>query len=238
MKQIIALVVLVFGVISAHAEETAPTPAAPPVVEPRERHFFVGSGTRFANALGMSIFYHVKLSDQFMIGNSIFHGVYNREKSGGDLDNAQYYKDEYEVKTTMLDINATYYFREHGYRLWGFLLRGGFGHAWTTTRSEWGRYDRNPAFIIWGDDKRLRESQEQKKSFDSTFVRLGAYYQFAFNFNSTRRTSVGHVLEVGMGGVYFDRGQQSNMAKPNGDVYRNEFDKTALLAEVNYSLAF
>lgn len=238
MKQNIALIALIFGVLTAHAQESVPTPAPVDAPVARERNFFMGSGTRVAQTIGMSVFYHVKITDQFMIGNSLLYGVNNDEDSGGDLDSAQYYKDEYELRQTMLDLNATYYFREHGYRLWGFLMRGGFGHSWNYARNKWGRYDRDPGFFIWGDDKRLRESSERKNSFNTTFIRLGAYYQFAFNFNSMKRTAVGHVLEVGAGVIHHDRGYESAIAKPNGTVDREEFHRTSALVEVNYSLAF
>lgn len=202
-----------------------------------DHNVFLGSGVRSA-AFGTGLFVQggFLVTDQLLLGSSLFYGNNSDDKSGGSLDNAQYYDESFDVKTTTADLNATYYFRENGYARWGFLMRGGIGHAWQRGIAKWSRYDRSPAFIIIGSDKRLRESGEVRKDWDSTFARLGAYYQFLWGFKKHNR--VGHILELGLGGIAFDTGRELSYSKPNGDSRTKEVSRVSSVAEISYALAF
>lgn len=185
---------------------------------------------------GLTFSYQRILGGHIALGTSFAGTADNNDREGGSLDLAQYYKEELNLKSFMADLTATYYFRENGYGRWGFLLRGGIGHAWNRATAKWGRYDRNPSVIIIGDEKRLRESGETSMKWQSTYARLGAYYQFVWGFKPTSR--LGQVLELGIGGIITDQDKVLSYTKPNGEEINREIPNSAGMAEISYSLAF
>lgn len=189
----------------------------------------LGSGITFA--------YQRILGSHLALGGSFAATSNNDEDHGGSLDVGQYYKEETKLNSTSIDLIGTYYFRENGYGRWGFLLRGGVGHSWNKATAKWGRYDRNPAvIIIGGDDKRLREEGSVDSTWGSTYARLGAYYQFVWGFKPTSR--LGHILELGVGGIQTDQGKNLSYVKPNGEYSERKVRDSAAIAEISYSLAF
>ncbi|MGE4133930.1 MAG: hypothetical protein AB7F86_20000 [Bdellovibrionales bacterium] len=198
-------------------------------------HFF-RSGIRAFDGAALSFGYGYRFGGQLILGTDFSVGQKEDNKSGGSLDNAQYYKEELKYQSTKLEANATIFFRENGYGRWGFLLRTAVGHAWNSGRAKWGRYDRDPAIFIFGDDKRLRESQETNKKWESTYARLGGYYQFVWGFRPEAR--VGHILEIGAGAMIYDTSRSLSYVKPNGEKTDLEISKAGPVAEINYSIAF
>lgn len=196
----------------------------------------IGSGVRSVIGYGPSVNYSRRFTNQLYLGASFAMFWDNRSSSGGSLDTAQYYRDEYSLQMSMVDLNATFFLRENGYAKWGPLLRAGLGHAHTKARGWWGRYDRDPAWIIIGDDKRLLESREDVKEWDSTFVRAGAYYQFVWNFHEGAR--VGHVLEAGLGAAYFDARRTISYTRADGAYFSRDVRNLNPVVEINYYLAF
>jgi hypothetical protein len=237
MRAQLSLLLLTVLVLSCplYAEEVSQT-APEEKTEYADHTNFIGSGLRSVLVSGFTLTYARPLTDQLLIGTSLMHGWWSDNRDGGSLDTAQYYSEEANLQTTMIDINASYYFRDHGLKRWGFLVRGGVGHAHSKAKAGWKRYDRDPGFIIIGDDKRLLEEGGVSYEWGSTYARLGGYYQFVFGFSPTSR--VGHVLEIGAGGVLFDSKRRLAYTKPNGHRYDHDIPNTIAMVEFTYVLAF
>jgi hypothetical protein len=235
--------VLFIGLLSPMAlaqspdQSTSATKLSIPATEFASHKTYFSSGFRTSLfGSGLMFGYQRLITPRLAIGGSLSGTTGTVDSEGGDLDNGQFYKDKLETKTTTLDLLGTFYFRENGYAKWGFFLRGGVGHAWNRAVAGWGRYDRDPGFFIIGDEKRLRESGEVKAEWDSTYARLGAYYQFLWGFNSYNR--LGHVLELGVSGVANDKEKTLSYVKPNGNEYKKDTGSFGPLVEITYSLAF
>jgi hypothetical protein len=91
-------------------------------------------------------------------------------------------------------------------------------------------------FTFFGDDKRLRESGINKKEWESTYARVGGYYQFLWGFHEGNR--VGHVLEIGLEAIQFDQSRKVGYTKPNGESKDHDIDSTAASLGLTYSVAF
>ena len=216
---------LLFVVASVLAEDRAD-----------HRHFFSSGLRGSAYGGGPTFSYGQRLNGRLFLNGTFFFGQLSESTSGGSLDNAQYYETESKRKSTMFDVGLTYFFRENGIARWGALLKAGVGHARTTIKSEWKRYDRDPAFIVIGDEKRLRESESDDASFDSTYARLSGGYQFLWGFYPGNR--VGHVLELSAGVLMGDREAKVGTVQPNGESASAELERVSALFEIAYSVAF
>lgn len=231
MRRALIIFAIFISSVSAYAGESADSG------EYANHEKFLGSGIRYGSGFGPTIYFSRRYNENILFGTSFFWGTLTETKEGGSLDTAQFYKDFYVQRTVMLELNSTFYFREHGYAKWGPFLRGGVGYAHSDVKGHWSRYDRDPAFIVVGDDKRLLESgPEVAKSWDSGFVRIGAYYQFLWGFKPTSPT--GHILELGLGGTYYGATRSVAYTKPNGDYYSKDSESFTGVAEFNYIVAF
>jgi hypothetical protein len=199
---------------------------------------FVGTGFYAPGKdAAVTLSYARLITGQLLIGVTGMTGNDDDSKQGGSLDNAQYYMENYEYKSSKAEINSTFYFRDQGYARWGFLLKGGVGHAWNKAKATWERYDRDPAvFRIFGDDKRLRESGGQERKWESTYARLGAYYQMTFNVHPT--SPVGHILQFGVAGMKQDQSKKIGYTKADGGTVSRKIPDSSVGAELSYSISF
>jgi len=196
---------------------------------------FTAAGDRTSFALG----YSRALTSRILVGTTGYLGAeHTSSQSSGDLDKAQYYSDSFIDSTNRLELNSTFFFRENGYARWGFFVKAGVGHAWSKAKAEWKRYDRDPAWFHFGsDDKRLRESSRTDREWESTYGRLGIYYQMTFNFHPT--SPVGHVLHFGFNSVQMDQKNKSvGYTKPNGESYSKTAPDSLAEVEAGYTLTF
>ena len=232
------MVLMMFGMVSvAEAKNEIPPAEGADSSEFAEHSSFVGTGLRYGPGFGLTVFYGRPLSDNLMLGASLFYGTISDTQGGGSLDTAQYYNDFYDLKATMLDFNGTYYFRDHGISRWGPLIRGAVGVAYLQQTAHWSRYDRDPAIIVIGDDKRLLESgTEVSQDWYSPYGRLGIDYLFLWGFKPGAR--VGHVLQLGIGGTYLASKKTIGYTKPNGDDWSKDSPSFLGVVEVTYLVAF
>jgi hypothetical protein len=236
MKFVALILTLTAGFAQAHAEtQTLSAKVDTGVAD--HTHFFNSGLKATSLGAGLTLGYSYRLNGHVLVGLGAAHYEDSDSSEGGSLDTAQYYKDDYKLKTTNAEVNTTFFFKEDGYGKWGFLMRGAVGHSWQNAEAKWGRYDRNPAFIIlFGDDRRLREEGTSKKEWQSTYAKAGGYYQFLWGFHEGNR--VGHVLELGAEVLQFDQSRKLGYTKPNGQSKDHDVQSTVAALQLTYSIAF
>ncbi len=197
-------------------------------------YFSVGPSLADAG-FGISLGYAIKLSPQLKLGIQFSSAQGSRSAEAGNLDAAQYYKDNFAQNATLSALNLSFYPRDEGVSRWGPFIRASVGYARMKTIAGWGRYDRDPGFFSSGN-KRLVEHQSSDKVWGTVFTRLGAYYQFAWNFSEAAR--VGHVLELGGGLHSLSNVETITYTKPNGVTVNNHPEYASAFGEVHYVIAF
>lgn len=181
--------------------------------------------------------YSRRFTPNFALGLMVALGGYSNTKEGGSLDQAQYYKDEQRRQQSMVELDGIYYFRENGFKRWGFLTRAGVGYADRKVDATWIRYDRDPGWFNIGDDKRERERKEMTFDWSTGFARVGGYYQFAW-MRSRPGALAGQILEVGASAFMPFKPGSFEYTKPNGNVFREQENSVIPTLEVVYSLVF
>ncbi|MGE0632660.1 MAG: hypothetical protein AB7O96_09645 [Pseudobdellovibrionaceae bacterium] len=234
----ITLILLFSGFALAADDVDSSSPPPQPEPEPKfEGHTHrISNGFHLGTLAGVSIFYAQPVESQWTVGARLSTGRQLDDKRGGDLDAAQYYIEENVEEVSMAEVNASFYFRENGHGRWGPFIRGGLGYSQHKMKSEWKRYDRDPGFFIIGDEKRLLESEDFEESWSSPFFRLGGYYQFAWGFHS--ESSVGHILELGINGLYYANKKTVEYTKPDGKTSSFSSASPAFNGEISYTIAF
>lgn len=222
-------------------------PTTPPAIqieseeEPIDHHpNYFGISGFMGTGVGLIVYYSHKLSGRWLIGaaQSISLGGYRvKDVEGGDLDSAQYYRENVELQTYLTEVNASFYFRNNGVKRWGAFLRGGVGYANMKAKAHWGRYDRDPAFIIIGDGKRLRESGENTADWSTAYARAGVFYQFLWKTKKDHAV-VGHILETGLSTFMRMRDASVTYTKSNGEIVTENADPTSFVFEVGYKFVF
>lgn len=225
----------------SNAETIPSTSASTPVLKvsaaPQYRNF-LGSGLRIqSQSTGPTIFYSRRIGTQFLVGSSFFYGIYEQQLlDGGHSASGQYYRDDVAVNTSMLELNGTYFFKTDGYARSGFLARAAVGRSHLDLKVRSRRYDDDPGWLHFGDGKREIESLESRSNSNSTYSRLGGYYQFVWN--RTPQTRGAHILELGLSATQFDREQSASVVKNNGTRVSRSTDRTTANLEVSYTRAF
>lgn len=236
------LLLLVLSLVTFHAHAQGPNSSSfekMPVLndKPEHNNFFNTGIIGIEKGAAVSLGYARPVSGQFLIGAmGIWGSQGGDDHEGGSLDNAQYYKEETSSSSNKAELNGAFYFKEQGYARWGFLMKGGIGHAWNKAKGTWKRYDRDPAWFRIGDEKRLRESGGEEIKWESTYARLGGYYQMAFNFHAG--SPVGHVLQFGVVGLATDQERTIKYTKPNGEQYSRKYGEPSLGGELSYTVSF
>jgi hypothetical protein len=161
------------------------------------------------------------------------------EWEGGNLDNAEYYSQFVDQQFIGLEGNATYFFRENGVRRWGPLLRGGVGYAYQRATAHWSRYDRDPAWIVFGSDNRELESgQGETKDWSQFYTRVGAAFQFALGPQWISHGG-GHLLEIGANAVIpFGRKSASFQKHTTGEVVTITAPVWEPMVDISYRIVF
>lgn len=210
--------------------------SAPPTPAEKRIHC-LSVGADAGSLSGIYFSYAQPIHDHWTLGARLSAGVNSSRKQGGDLDNAQYYKESMKQKTSMAELNATYHFRKNGHNGEGFLLRGGLGYSKNEMTADWTRYDRDPAFITIGDDKRYRDSKAFDENWSSMFARLGAHYQFTWDL-AIGRGKVDHFFELGGSATFFANQKKLEYTKPDGNLTTYNSVGTGLNVEISYTVAF
>ncbi len=185
---------------------------------------------------GLSLGYAMKVTSQLKIGiqfSSLQGG--HRSEGSGDLVSGQFYKENYYHTTQMSSLNLSYYPRDEGVSRWGPFMRAQVGYAKVRSTAGWERYDQDPGFFNGGKERKI-EDKSYDKDWGTIYSRLGAYYQFPWNFGEGAR--VGHVLELGLGINSLAQTESISYVKPNGTTVENHPGWASPFAEVNYSIAF
>lgn len=188
---------------------------------------------------GTQLSYARRLGGRFLLGASIFAASYqqgDRKHGSGDLDAGQYFAQEGQVDMNGQEMNMTFFFREDGYKKWGPSFRAAFGRAEGKIQGSYYRYDRDPGFFNFDDDKRLRETGPTVKDhFVTPYARLGAYYQFVW----TPKASIGgHILELGASAAFLRDRPSITITRSNGTTAKIQIDKPVPIAEVAYAFTF
>ena len=211
-----------------------PGPSTEAPIESHKNYF----GVRITSNPGGGLFYNRRLSDKWLLGIAGSLGqTLDNSSEGGNLDAGRYYKDEFTVKTKFIELDTTYFFRNQGYKRWGFLVRGGVGYEDRQAYGKWTRYDRSPAWLIFGDGKREQESNETRADWSSAYARAGGYYQFMWT-RSTEALIVGHVLEIGLSGLVEARRGELSYKKSDGSIVSKSSQAVEPVAEISYSFVF
>lgn len=229
---------LSFTAFAAEEAEEAPTSAPTRLPIEVQYNYF---GVRLLNVSGLSLTYAYRIDSQWLIGASVTSARYqlgNDRSGSGDLNAGTYYAEDAKVSLQTLEINSTYFFREDGYKRFGFLARGGIGMAQGSMTGKFYRYDTDPAVFQLGDGKRLQETgPEVRNDYQSPYARLGGYYQFAWT--PRKGTSIGgHILEVGLSLTAMQNPPSLNVTRTNGTIRTFDSERTLLAAEVSYTFVF
>lgn len=182
------------------------------------------------------------MTPQFLLGVSYQHfqnKLGDDRDCTGDLDAGECYAVSGEQIVDSIGINSIFYFREDGYKKWGFYLSPGLGYSKNKLSGHFSRYDKDPGWlcgIFDGDCKRLRESgSDQTSTADSLYLKLGVGYQFIWTPNL--KVS-GHILDLGISTTYSSNRNKINIDFGNGSVRRIDTDLLSTKFEISYMIAF
>lgn len=154
-----------------------------------------GVSSELAPGFGYNFYFAHRLADQLTLGAAVSGFGGGKDSAGsGDLIAGQFYKDHAEYISTTAEMNATYFFRDSGYKRFGFLMRVGTGIEWGRINGYFKRFDKDPGFFSSGE--RLQESgPTQQLTFARGFLRLEPAYQFLWA--PLHGTHIGgHTLEL------------------------------------------
>lgn len=218
----IALIATLLGTavsLTAHAQSL--TTQATPTNYADYQHTF-STGVRGGPVASFTLSYAYNLNNRFTLGSSLATGRDYEFELEGNIWTNMYHKHQ-ELRLTTLDINAAYYFRENGVKRWGPLVRAGAGYGWARMNNEW-------------DEIGSSAGVTQNENWGTAFARIGGYYQFAWNFREG--ASVGHILELGLGGIFFDEAKKVASTRTDGNEQKMELERSNALAEITYGLSF
>lgn len=136
---------------------------------------FLLEGVSSAGALSFTYNVTPKFGVGFWTG-SIKKELYSSE--GGNLDAGQYYSQTADLSGAANGLQLIYRPGDKTLAESGFYL----GLAWGVFKGSvdytWGRYDRDPAFIIIGSDHRLLEQGSNSHSLTQTYLEPQLHYQY------------------------------------------------------------
>jgi hypothetical protein len=232
----IALSLFIHQAALADEAVSSETPVHYPIEN--QRNYF---GVRLLSFNGLSLTYSYRVADQLLVGVAASSGSFTRGDSRGgegDLNSGQYYAQDAHISMQAEEANLTYFFRDEGYKNFGFLVRGGFGLARGEMTGKYYRYDQDPGVIVIGDGKRLQETgPEVRNSFTTPYARAGGYYQFVWRRHS--ESSIGaHILEMGGSVMAFQNPPSISILRPDGARREVVADKYSPVFEVAYSFVF